>query len=88
MAKLPDYDIEDIIKFNQIRHRIKDPKWQNYGINTSKNKFLPQNTKINLGKHKKHNWQPLKGPFGTHSGKIICKTCNDKWIAWLPKGSI
>jgi len=43
---------------------------------------------INLGIHEKHNWQPLKGPFGPHAGKIICKTCQDKWVAWLPKGTI
>jgi len=87
-AKKHDYDLQDIIALEKIRHKIQDPKWQNYSLGKTKNRPLSQNTKINLGKHEQHDWQPLKGPFGPHAGKIICKTCKDKWVAWLPKGSI
>ena len=43
---------------------------------------------INLGTHESHDWQPLKGPFGPHEGKVICNTCGGKWVAWLPKGTL
>ena len=45
-------------------------------------------TNINLKQHEKHDWQPIKGPFGPHAGKIICNTCGGKLVTWLPKGSI
>ena len=86
-AKKHDYDLEDHIELEKIRHKITDPKWQNYSL-TPKRKFHNNSSKINLGKHETHDWQPLKGPFGPHAGKIICKTCSDKWVAWLPKGTI
>lgn len=45
-------------------------------------------TNINLKQHETHDWQPIKGPFGPHAGKIICNTCGGKLVTWLPKGSI
>ena len=87
-AKKYDYDMSDRIALEKIRHGIRDPKWQNYTLGKSKSKQMARNTKINLGKHENHDWQPLKGPFGPHAGKIVCNTCSGKWVAWLPKGSI
>lgn len=101
-AKKYDYDLQDMIELSKIRHKITDPKWQNYRLNYKKPKKSkpkikkPENkpnmanksSNINLGKHETHDWQPMKGPFGPHAGKIICKTCNDKWVAWLAKGTI
>jgi hypothetical protein len=84
MVKRHDYDTQDLREWNKIRNKIQDPKWQNYTLHRPKKQL----NHINLGIHEDHNWQPLKGPFGPHSGKIICKSCNDKWIAWLPKGTI
>lgn len=86
-AKKYNYDIQDHIELEKIRHKITDPKWLNHGL-TTKQKFYNSSTQINLGKHENHNWQPVVGPFGPHAGKIICKTCGGKWIKWLPKGSI
>ena len=43
---------------------------------------------IHLGIHQNHEWKPVKLDSGPHAGKIICITCNEKWVAWLPKGSI
>lgn len=82
--KYQDYDQTDHREWNKIKHKIQDPKWRNHSLTKSKK----QPNHINLGIHESHDWQPLKGPFGPHSGKIICKSCNDKWVAWLPKGSI
>jgi hypothetical protein len=41
-----------------------------------------------LGIHKDHNWQIINKPTGPHAGKIICNTCNNKFVVWLPKGYI
>lgn len=84
-SKKYDYDIKDLIEWNKDRHKVQDITWQNHSLNRHKKS---KNTKINLGKHENHDWQPLIGPFGPHEGKIICKTCGGKWVAWLPKGSI
>lgn len=43
---------------------------------------------INLGKHENHNWQPVLGNFGPHQGKVICNTCNGKFVTWLSKQHI
>jgi len=43
---------------------------------------------IKLGIHEKHNWQVVKIKSGPHIGKIICKDCDNKFVTWLPKGSI
>jgi hypothetical protein len=40
---------------------------------------------IDLGEHSTHNWQPVKLESGPHAGKLICITCNNKFIRWLPK---
>jgi len=41
-----------------------------------------------LGIHKDHNWQIINKPTGPHAGKIVCNTCNEKFVAWLPKDYI
>jgi hypothetical protein len=43
---------------------------------------------INLGIHEKHIWQPVLGNFGPHQGKIICNTCDGKFVTWLSKQHI
>lgn len=40
---------------------------------------------IDLGIHKKHKRKILNGPFGPHARQLICLTCKNKWLAWLPK---
>ena len=87
-AKRYDYDTQDLREWNKIRHKIEDPKWQNHYLIKPKKKSYTQHSQINLGKHEKHDWQPLKGPVGLHAGKVICNTCGGKWVAWLPKGTI
>ena len=87
-AKKYDYDLNDHISMEKIRHKIQDPKWQNYSLGKPTKKTLSQHTKINLRQHEQHDWQPIKGPFGNHAGKIVCNTCGGKWVTWLPKGSI
>lgn len=49
---------------------------------------LHYNTEINLGIHENHEWEVVTDVPSPHSGKIICKSCGDKWITWLPKGAI
>lgn len=87
MANFSDYDAHDHREWNKIKHEVQDPKWINYNLSKPKTKKTSGTTQINLGKHEKHDWQPLKGPFGPHEGKIVCKTCGGKWVAWLPKGT-
>ena len=40
---------------------------------------------IDLGIHATHEWAPVKIESGPHAGKLICITCNNKFIRWLPK---
>jgi hypothetical protein len=44
------------------------------------------NQKIDLGIHEDHDLDIVKLNSGPHVGKLICITCNDKFIRWLPKG--
>ena len=77
------YDKIDHYTWAKKRNAIQDKKWKLHSMN-----YVPdKKTNINLGIHENHDWQPIKGPFGPHAGKIICKTCNDKWVSWLPKGT-
>jgi len=39
---------------------------------------------ILVKKHMLHPKQIIKGPFGPHAAKLICRKCN-VWIKWLPK---
>ena len=38
-----------------------------------------------LGIHLEHELEHIKISSGPHSGKLICKTCNNKFLKWLPK---
>lgn len=40
---------------------------------------------IDLGIHKTHQWTAVSCISGPHVGKLICITCNNKFIRWLPK---
>jgi hypothetical protein len=55
-----------------------DQKWHNQR----------KNMQQILGIHKDHNWQIINKPTGPHAGKIVCNTCNEKFVAWLPKDYI
>ena len=44
--------------------------------------------KQNLGIHEAHDWAIINKPTGPHAGKVICNTCNGKFVSWLPKGYI
>lgn len=41
-----------------------------------------------LGVHKSHDWQIINKPTGPHAGKVVCNTCNGKFVTWLPKDYI
>ena len=38
-----------------------------------------------LGIHVDHELESIKATSGPHAGKLICKTCNNKFLKWLPK---
>jgi hypothetical protein len=38
-----------------------------------------------LGIHVDHELERIKSTSGPHHGKLTCKTCNNKFIKWLPK---
>lgn len=46
-------------------------------------------SQIDLKDHEEHDWQPIISPPGsTHAGKIVCNTCNGKWVTWLSKDHV
>jgi hypothetical protein len=38
-----------------------------------------------LGIHVDHELDRVLSESGPHAGKLICKTCNNKFLKWLPK---
>lgn len=40
-----------------------------------------------LGIHANHELERIKLDSGPHFGKLVCKTCNDKFLKWLSKNS-
>jgi len=38
-----------------------------------------------LGIHVNHELDRIQSQSGPHAGKLICKTCNNKFLKWLPK---
>jgi hypothetical protein len=78
---------------------LNDPYWSNpktgfdkgwhdqqKAKNERKQRLL--NQKIDLGTHKDHTLDVIKLESGPHDSKLICITCNNKFIRWLPKGII
>ena len=41
--------------------------------------------KQSLGEHQDHQTEKLQLQSGPHAGKLICITCNNKFLKWLPK---
>jgi hypothetical protein len=41
-----------------------------------------------LGIHKDHDWEIINKPTGPHAAKVVCKTCGNKFVSWLPKNYI
>lgn len=62
-----------------------DKGWHHNWSQKLKAKQNRLNKEINLGIHENHQLQPIKIESGPHSGKLICITCNNKFIRWLPK---
>lgn len=50
-------------------------------------KAQAENEKQSLGIHANHELERIQLNSGPHSGKLICKTCNNKFIKWLPKNA-
>jgi hypothetical protein len=44
------------------------------------------NQEIDLGIHIDHELDIIKLESGPHESKLICITCKNKFIRWLPKG--
>ena len=51
-----------------------------------KQRLLSQH--IELGTHSQHDLDLVKLETGPHAAKLICITCDGKFIRWLPKGII
>jgi hypothetical protein len=84
--KQNNYDKIDHYEWAKRKNKIQDAKWKHHTLKPVKK--LTNLTHIDLKQHEMHDWQPIKGPFGNHAGKIICNTCGGKWVTWLPKGAI
>ena len=82
-TKYKDYSRLDHAEWAKRRKKVKNSKWNNHSLNKPK-----KSNHIDLKEHETHDWEPLKGPFGPHAGKIVCNTCKGKWVAWLAKGTI
>ena len=45
-----------------------------------------QNKPIDL--HKGHPKKIIKGPFGPHQAKMICRKCNGAFVRWISKKNL
>ena len=59
-----------------------DKDWH---IQQAHKKAKAEKEKQFLGPHKDHELESIQISSGPHSGKLICKTCNNKFLKWLPK---
>lgn len=66
---------------------LNDPYWANPKRGFDKH-WHNQRNKLQetLGIHRDHNWEIINKPTGPHAGKVICNSCEGKFVAWIPKG--
>ncbi len=38
-----------------------------------------------LGIHASHELERVQSQSGPHAGKLVCKTCKNKFLKWLPR---
>jgi hypothetical protein len=81
MAKIKWHKIAEKDLIRQHGYEAVD---RQYFRQTSQPKSRFEET-ISLGIHENHNWQPVLDAKGPHAGKIICNTCNGKFVTWLSK---
>jgi hypothetical protein len=75
---------------------LNDPYWNNpktgfdkaWHIEQANKKIRSEKEKKALGTHVDHELERILAPTGPHAGKIICKTCGNKFVTWLSKKSI
>lgn len=68
---------------------LNDPYWTNPSKGFDKS-WHNQRARLrqHLGVHESHDWQIINKSTGPHAGKVVCNTCNGKFVTWLPKGYI
>ena len=72
---------------------LSDPYWTNpkegfdraWHIEQANKKIRESKLKKALGTHIDHQLEPIFIPTGPHAGKVVCVTCNSKFVTWLPK---
>ena len=80
-------DRHRIAEKDLIRKHGHEVVEREYSNKTRKTNNLTLN--IDLGIHENHTWEPIiSPPNSTHAGKIICNTCNGKWVTWLSKDHV
>lgn len=62
-----------------------DKGWHHNWIQKLQSKQNKLNKEINLGIHFTHNLDIIELNSGPHYGKLICVSCNNKFIRWLSK---
>lgn len=65
-----------------------DPKKgfdKNWHIQQAHKKAQAEKERQSLGTHADHDLERIQLTSGPHAGKLICKTCNNKFIKWLSK---
>ena len=73
------------VKSRLERDHWKDPK---FGFDSKWHEKRRGSRQINLGIHEEHDWEVVKMETGPHAAKVVCKTCKNKFVTWLPKGSV
>ena len=63
-----------------------DKGWHDRQAQKNERKQRLLNKEIQLGVHEDHDLNIIKMESGPHASKLVCITCNNKFIRWLPKG--
>ena len=65
-----------------------DKGWHDRQAQKDQRKQRLLNQHIELGTHSEHDLDIIKLDTGPHAAKLICVSCENKFIRWLPKGII
>ena len=72
---------------------LNDPYWTDpkkgfdraWHIEQANKRIREKKLENSLGIHRDHELEPVLIPTGPHAGKVVCVTCNSKFVTWLPK---
>ena len=73
------------LDWNKLNRLDKVDHYHEAIVENQKKSKVKKPKSIKLGEHEKHDIEYVMVSSGPHKGKAICKTCNGKFVTWIPK---